>query len=319
VGTQNEHDNTGGHTLTDWISTGEAARLLGVTLGSVAGMGDRGHLTNRQQLEHAEGSGFTWRYDRAEVEALRDERIATGHQSADPIDADLGPLCTDLLRVMVRLGGHVEHTSNATGIIAENLPGGRTQTMSTALRDLDALGFIDRDISGKRTRSITLTALGWRWVNTHQPEPEPAPEPEREVIERSPVHVPVEAFPRADAEPPPAVEPNEFASTDPGAIAGALLRSVVRTLNDTETATLVAERDALRVHNSSLLTRLDQVTRDRDRTEAENRELRGILHAIEMQLAPMVSGQGATDWLDAQTRTDLMALIGAAAQWATAS
>jgi len=165
---------------------------------------------------------------------------------------------------------------------------------------------------------------------TEPPEPAPAPQPEP---------VPEVPFPEPEVEAEVEAAPLpqqvglerhtllQYAATngpavmaeavDPGAIAAALLRQTVRVLADTDLAAVVAERDALRAHVATLQAHVTSLTTRAHDAEAALRETQGVLHNIESQLTPMLTGQTeGLDWLDARTRTDLLVLIGKAAEWA---
>jgi len=184
-------------------------------------------------------------------------------------------------------------------------------------------------------RAVTTTA-----EPAPPPEPEataeaitqalaPEPAPEAPAVEPAPAPEAPQAGP--DALPAPAEAPratNTLAApqlpvglaepvVDPGAIAAALLRQTVRVLNDSDVATLTAERDALAAHNATLVSHVRSLTERTHDAEAQLREAQAVLHSIEAQLTPMLTGQAqGLGWLDAKTRTDLLALVQKAAEWA---
>lgn len=313
--------------MTDWISADEASQLLLTPKSQLQKFTKYGHLSTTRKVPQG---GFPDRqeYDRGEVTALAAARRESGAQPADILSIPLPPSAITAMHYVATMGNEVTGDNVAT-LIADAIDIARA-TVNASLVDMAVLGLVERTVESKRTKRVALTVTGQRWLAVNADEvalygTAPKPEPVEDVAEPADestdlVHVAVEAFPRTEVEPPPAVEPNPFASTDPGAIAGALLRQVVRQLTDTEGAALIAERDALRAHNESLVARLDRLTGERDRAEAENRELRRVLHDIEQQLAPLMGGRDSRfDWLDAGTRTDLMRAMSEVAAWAAAS
>jgi excisionase family DNA binding protein len=312
---------------TAWLTTPEAARLIGAGTSTVVKRIVKGDLpAERDEHDH-------YRIRRADVLALWEVPEA-------PPAVDPPPLGAVLLRELAARGGEFSDPSGRAAAMitdaVEQRHGYNRQSISTTYRTLDTQGLIEREVDGKRTKRIALTPAGRAWLqaNPVEPDDEPTPEPSLELgqPEESP-DPPADALVRVaatitgEASPVaprrtngygpqlPAVE--RPTAVEPDAIAHALLRQAVRVLNDSDVITLSAERDSLRVHNQSLAARLDEATRRAEAAEAEAREVRAVLHGIEMQLTPMLAGPDATfGWLDARTRTELMTLVGEAARWA---
>lgn len=259
-----------------------------------------------------------WHASRSAVEALKAE-----FSNEDP-GAHLSPTALRTLRIVDRARTVDEANGRVTQQLIDQFPQEvRRQTLHAALRDLALVGFVDVETDRKVIRRVSITHDGYLWAKRHQDELAEwavasdlvaAAEPDQpvDVASLALFEPPLAASPP----PPPVVAPNGHDAIDPGAIASALLKQVVRTLNDTELATLVAERDALRAHNESLAARLRDVTRERDRAEADVKDLRGVVHEIEMALTPVLVGN-EVDWRDASLRADIIRLVGEAATWSS--
>ena len=321
-----------------WITTAEAADRLGNSPDAVRKLRLKGRLT-RYHVEQDGGMKRAY-FDADEVDALRREwgREATTDTAA-PIE--LPPVSIYALIALWSCGGVIASERGRTTSVLHKLVGEHrysSASVSMGVGKLDRSGLVEREMNGKRTFRIALTQAGRDWLaenrdlvssyalTSTEPEPEPEPEPERVSEALALVEPEPEMTPPSSPPPVPTLRLNDnghaamTVDVEPSAIAGALLRQVVRTLNDSETATLMAERDALRAHNDVLGRRVADLTAQAERVDAENRELRGVLHGIEMQLSPMLGGNDHRfDWLDATTRTDLLRLLNDAARWATTS
>ena len=311
----------------EWITAEEAVALLGGsitehTLAHRATKSKRIRSTKRNRP----ADGYLVRmYSREDV--VRNSR-------EDAMWAVLTPVALHVLGGLVALGGDVESDSGqATALIVGAMTGDYSQpSVVHGTQRLEDAGFISRDMKGRRTYRVTLTAAGRDFVKAHidlmdvylpaKPAPEPTPEPapvpavqEPSVIDQLAVSV------QPPPEPAPPIHTNGQAPSptmDTADLAAALLRQTARILSDSDVSTLMAERDALRVHNSVLVRRVDDLSERCDRAEGDARELRGVLHDLEVQLTPLVTG-GDFNWLDARTRTDLLTAIGEAAKWALAN
>lgn len=292
-----------------WITMQEAESLSGVGQRAVSRRVQAGDIEARTV-------GGARRLRREDVLAV------WPHPREDRNPGGLTRLQELCLRELAARGGESTAPSGravaALGDAIEARYGYRTRSVSTTVKELVEAGLVDREGSATRTHRVWLTGSGRTWLAAHPAAPTTA------VVPREAAVVPAERLngqragesPPVDAGPPPrAPEPVE--PVEPDAIARALLRQAVRTLADSDVATLTAERDALRVHNTSLVARLAEAVERADRAEREAREVRGVLHGIEMQLTPMLAGPDASfGWLDARTRTDLLAMVGEAARWA---
>ena len=309
------------------INTTEAALLLGISSDGVRKLRERGEIGG--ELDDS-GHPPRWLFERADVEALRDQRIKDGEQNADD-EPHLAPRVIEYLRALWNMGAVVASESGqATGLIHARMQGGYGAATSVA-RELLLFGLIETEMRGKRTYRVALTPKGLAYCRgTFPPPPEPEPEqPEPVATQLAVLDAPstsngasaptVEPPPQApDAPAPPPTTVPEL-GVDVNALAQALLRQTTRVLADSELASVVAERDALREHNRVLAERLGVLTRERDGYASEAREAREVLHGIEMQLTPLLAGPEARfDWLDARTRTDLIRLVSEAARWAGA-
>lgn len=263
---------------------------------------------------------------------------------------NIPPMGAYILLALDEAGGAVvDESGRATSIVADrfaNAFGYGRGSVSTELRALDVAGYVKRDVSGKRTRSINLTVAGKRAIaeldGHYELPPKSDPDAEVEVDEIEPEPATIERVePALPPEQRHVVEDilaggvnvvdtytasngnghlpvNALGEPPASAIAQALLRQTVRVLSDSDTSTLIAERDALRAHNAVWVERDKSMRDELDRAQAELRELREIVHRIEVELTPFLTGQHErSEWLDARTRTDLLLLVSQAARWVT--
>jgi DNA-binding MarR family transcriptional regulator len=324
--------------MNDYLTGAEAGQRLGITPSAVASLRKRGQLRHFTQAGDERTSPFL--YSASEIEMLRARRLAEAEKGGDvgrtvtPPAEGAGPEATAVsaigrtfLIALGQLGGTVaDESGRATSQLVARMQGYSAGSVSSSCKTLEVLGLIERDVSGKRTSRIALTAAGRAWLDANDDEPPPPPKAAVAVPAVAPPPAPPEPAParQAAVQPPLPVDPpvtsngHTPAAVNPDELARAMLRQATRILSDTDVATLSAERDALRAHNASLVDRLGQVTADRDAAERELREVKGVLHGIEAQLMPMLVGNDASlGWLDAGTRTDLLRLVGEAASWAT--
>lgn len=262
---------------------------------------------------------------------------------AEDVARELGlpPIDQATLKALALLGRVTDQDGRATGKLRQAMiplhgaydPG----SLNAACRRLTQAGLITRQIDGRRTYLIDLTMkgagvaaqLGATRVDllaepdepdpsdstVHAPEPdepEPAEDDERAVTtdlgsqsepepEENGAALTVADMPHVTNGHVP-----DVADVSPNAIASALLAQTVRVLSDTNLSTLTAERDAYRAHNESLITRLDQVTAERDRAVGDAREIRQFLHRLETAITPVLNAQSL---IDARTRTELLNLM----------
>jgi hypothetical protein len=310
--------------LTDWITANEAAPLLAIMPTQLAYYRRNGLLKKTQRSGPNRTDPVL--YDRAEVEAMRSERVASGEQVADLVDVPLGGTHVRTLAYVQHCGGAVFGDS-LTPVVAAAVDVDRS-TIGNVIRDLACLSFIDKDSGGAHITRLALTTSGRAWIAKHSgrvaavtfpAEKSTLPDVIPAIADEPPPEPPPEA--RAiDPPPPPVVEAPALDRLTADAIAASMLRQAAHVLADSDVSALRAECDVLRSHVEAMTRRLDQVTAERDRAEAENREVRAVLHGIESELTPLLVGRDARfDYLDATTRTELLRVVGDAARWASAS
>lgn len=316
----------------DPIKTMEAAVLLGMSQDGVRRLRVADQLGD-YYVDHRTNPA-SYIYSRNAIQRAAEERRKAGE-----IEEELhSPMEYAYMEALRDLGGVVESESGTcTRLIAARTS---YENVSMAARALRAHGLIESEVRGKRTFRVALTREGLEWCHENlQPpeprtaEPEPEPEPEAQDVAgtiAAALAVPdeQEAPEEEDARPGPPVDvlthdavmasTNGSTEVSPSAIAHALLRQTVRVLNDSDTATITAERDALRAHNEVMAQRLAVLSVERDTYAQEARDARQVLHRIEMELTPLLVGTDAKfDWLDATTRVELLRLVGEAARWAS--